>query len=376
MSLCTSICENNVLAKKSDTVAIAAGGTGGHVFPAQAVCEVLSKEYQVIWFIDERGKRYIEFGKITDYGEKYVLLKTSSLRRNFARKVLGLINIFCDIIRSVFNLRYNKVDVVLGFGGYPASPVLAAALFLGIPIILHEQNAVLGRVNRIFLKYAQLLAVSFEDTKLINPKYNNKIRYTGNPIRQSIIEAASSARNTDQAINIVIIGGSQGAKILCDVIPKAIVNLPEQLRYQMCVYQQVRQDLRTSVLSMYKNNVKKIAVQTFFDNIGELLSKADFVIARSGASTVAELTYLQKPSILVPLAIATDDHQYYNAMYLANKEAAIVIDEKNFTSHTLHKTLNKLFSGGRIDGMKKAARLLPQKNGTANLVKEINAILK
>ena len=363
-----------------NTIAIAAGGTGGHIFPAQAICELLNKRYYILWFTDQKGQKFMK--PIDDC--KVVILPVTSIattRGDEIQFVYGLARLAISIVKAMYTLTKNKVKLVVGFGGYPAAPVLCAAFILRIPTVIHEQNAIMGRVNRFFSKPASSVMTSFEKT--IHAPSNAV--YVGNPIRQSIAKIAEiklgETKNTGafNPIRILVIGGSQGSALLSSLVPSAIAKLPEELKTKIYVTQQTRPELIDVTRKSYPK-IAELVIASFFDDIGEKMASSDIIIARAGATTIAELSYLRKPAILIPLVSAKDNHQYYNAKYLADQGGAIILEEKDKGEE---KALNPEILAKLIEDMinnlpewaSKAKKTMPSTNALANMVTKINQII-
>ncbi len=375
--------------KKADYIAIASGGTGGHIFPAQAVATILAKRYKIIWFTDERG--YAFFNKqdnknIKDnkskteleFIDKIVLLKNIKTNSSIFNVIRNFFYITLNVFKSSYFLLYNKPKLIAGFGSHSSFSALLAASILRIPVVLHEQNAVLGRVNRFFLPISKALTLSFEKTINIPDKYDFKIFVSGNPIRQNIADYIVTNKVTfSNKINLLIIGGSQGAAIFSEIIPIAISRLPIDLQTKIIIHQQVRSELLNQVHSAYeKHSVSsEYHLQPFFHNISELLHTCDLVLARAGASTIAEIEHCGKPSILVPLAIAKDNHQYHNSQWLVMKKTAIMIQEHEFTADKLTLTFEELFIQNKIREYKINAKELAKNNASSRLAIKINQLV-
>ena len=324
-------------------VVLAAGGTGGHIFPAQGLAEELtSHNFEPFLICDERSQDFLhhpfdqsntQVFKIDRFG--------GGVLKNLGKIFKLLITIF-KIYRL---LRKLNAQAVVGFGGYTTFPTIIAALLSGTAIYTHEQNAVIGRVNRIFLPFVKKVFLSFPQTRLIAKKYQKKTVMVGNIIRSSVLSILKSKiKKASKSIKILIIGGSLGSKIITDIVPHALARLGGSGQ-AIEVYQQARLDSIEEVSKIYQDAKIKAEVKSFFDNIGELMITADIVIARSGASTIFELALAKKPAILVPLKIAIDNHQFYNAEFLREAGAAIVMTESEFTVEALEATLNSLLKG-------------------------------
>lgn len=313
--------------KREKLVIIGAGGTGGHMFPAAAFAEEMrARGWQVGLMSDVRGLRYAD--KFPADWKEEVRAASPNLRKPWTLPATAL-KLRAGVSAAVKMMRAQHPSLIAGFGGYPAYPALSAGRRLGIPLIIHEQNAVLGRVNRRFAKVADVVASGF--ARLDRLPAGASHLPLGNPVRGPI--AAIRERpypETDGELVLLITGGSQGAKILGDIIPLAIANeIPATLRVRLKVMQQVREDQLESVRAIYDKVQVRADVRTFFDDMPERLAAAHLVIARAGAGTVSELAAVGRPSILVPLAIAMDDHQSANAESLVEAGAADVIIEQN-----------------------------------------------
>jgi UDP-N-acetylglucosamine--N-acetylmuramyl-(pentapeptide) pyrophosphoryl-undecaprenol N-acetylglucosamine transferase len=244
-------------------------------------------------------------------------------------------------------LRTVKPDAVVGFGGYPAFPPLVAAKLIGIPTAIHEQNAVLGRANRSLAGYVTAIATSFEDTKHLDGRARAKARLTGNPVRDQVADwATQSYRPPRQGgpFSLLVFGGSQGARFFSEAVPEALALMPLWMRASLFVVQQCREEDLGRVEEAYKAAGIRASLAAFFPNLPEEMAKAHLVIGRAGASTVAELTVMGRPSILVPLPHAVDNDQLQNALRLSDAGAAWCLEQKNFSADFLAKAISELFT--------------------------------
>lgn len=318
---------------ESKLVIIAAGGTGGHMFPARAFAdEMRARGWNTALISDSRGLKYAaDFP--ADWKEE-VEAASPNFRKPWTVPGAAL-KINAGIARAKHLMKQHRPALVAGFGGYPAFPALAAARRLRVPIIIHEQNAVLGRVNRQFAKHARLVASGFERLDYL-PRGSAHMPI-GNPVRAPILEAAATPYpSTEETINIFVTGGSQGSRIIGEMVPLAIANhVPAPLRVRLKVVQQVREEQYEIVSSIYRNSGVECELSAFFRDMPERLAASHLVIARSGAGTVSELAAVGRPSILIPLAIAMDDHQAANAEALTAAGAADMILEANVTPKLL-----------------------------------------
>lgn len=304
---------------------IAAGGTGGHMFPAQALAEVmLARGWRVKLSTDARGARYA--GGFPDAVKIQQISSATFARGGVAAKALVPFRIFGGVFGAVFGMLRDKPDVVVGFGGYPSIPALSAAWLLRKPRMIHEQNGVLGRVNEIFAKRVSAVACGTWPTTL--PE-GVEAQHTGNPVRASVLERAGAGYIPpgDYPMELLIMGGSQGARILSEVIPPAIANLPMAMLRNIRVSHQARDEDGQRVAEFYAENGIDADVQPFFHDVPRRMSEAQLVISRAGASSVADLSVIGRPSILIPFAAATGDHQTANARGLKEAGAAIMVPE-------------------------------------------------
>ncbi len=316
---------------------IAAGGTGGHMFPARAFAEEMqARGWRVGLVSDERGLKYASDFPASWKAE--IAAASLSIRRPFSVPGSAM-KITAGIRQARRLLDTHRPALVAGFGGYPAFPSLTAARRRGIPILIHEQNAVLGRVNRHFAKQARLVASGFERLDFL-PSGSAHLPL-GNPVRAPIRDLFHLPYPPASGeLSLLVTGGSQGARIIGETVPLAIANfLPEDLRSRLTVVQQVRIEQTEIVRSIYRKAGVRAQIAPFFNNMAEHLAAAHLVIARAGAGTVSEIAMAGRPSILLPLAIAMDDHQAANAEALTEAGAADMILESNLSPRLLGELL-------------------------------------
>ncbi|MFZ3581112.1 undecaprenyldiphospho-muramoylpentapeptide beta-N-acetylglucosaminyltransferase [Loktanella sp. DJP18] len=321
---------------------MAAGGTGGHMFPAQALAEaMLGRGWRVKLSTDPRGARYV--GGFPDAVE-IVEVDSGTFARGGALARLAVPGrIAGGALRAVMAMRRDRPDVVVGFGGYPAVPAMTAATLLRIPRMIHEQNGVLGRVNRVFAKRVDLIACGTWPATLPDGVVGEHV---GNPVRQAILDRAGAPYIPpgDYPMSVLVVGGSQGARILSDVVPAAIAALPDHLRRNIRVLQQARAEDVDRVNAHYAARGISADIRTFFDDMPALLAEAQLVIARSGASTIADLTVIGRPAILVPFAAAAADHQTANARQMVDAGAAVLMPESKFNAQSLAEQMETVLS--------------------------------
>lgn len=312
---------------------IAAGGTGGHMFPAQALAEtLLARGWRVKLSTDERGARYAT--GFPEAVEIEVLSSATFARGGLLAKALVGPRILAGVFGALMAARRDRPSVVVGFGGYPSIPAIAAAVLMKLPRMIHEQNGVLGRVNQLFAKRVDLVACGTWPTEL--PEGIEGI-HTGNPVRAAVAhrEGAPYIPPGDYPMSLLVIGGSQGARILSDVVPAAIAALPEHTRTRLRVSHQARGEDFDRVAHFYAEHGISADVQEFFTDVPDRIAEAQLVISRSGASSVADIAVIGRPSILVPLAAAIRDEQSANARGLVDAGAAILMPESQLTAQSL-----------------------------------------
>jgi len=312
---------------------IAAGGTGGHMFPAQALAEeMLARGWRVKLSTDARGARYA--GGFPAAVQVVVSDSATFARGGALAKLSVPFRIAGGVLAATFRMMADRPAVVVGFGGYPTIPALAAAWLLRRPRMIHEQNGVLGRVNALFAPRVNRVACGTWPTRL---PAGVEGTHTGNPVRGAVRDRAGAGYIPpgDYPTSLVVIGGSQGARILSDVVPEAVARLPEAIRRHLRVAQQARPEDLDRVVAAYESAGILAEVAPFFADIPRRLSEAQLVISRSGASSVADIAAIGRPSILVPFAAATDDHQTANARGLVDAQAAVLIPEKALDAATL-----------------------------------------
>ncbi len=326
-------------------VVLAAGGTGGHMFPAAALAQALSRRGLAIALVtDRRGHAFaLPGGDLAVHRVRAAAMAGAS----FVAKAKAGIQLLIGTAQAWWLLRRLKPAIVVGFGGYASLPAVIAAHRLGLPVVLHEQNAVMGRANRLAASLARRIATGFADVEGLATADRPKLALTGNPVRPEITELAGKtypAFGTDGALTLLVTGGSQGAGLFSRVVPEAIRLLPDGMRRRLRVVQQVRSEDIESVRALYATLGLEAELSPFFADLPERLAGAQLVIGRAGASTIAETAVAGRPAILVPLAIATDDHQTKNARALEVAGAAIVMPEPAFTPEALSARLQPLLA--------------------------------
>jgi UDP-N-acetylglucosamine--N-acetylmuramyl-(pentapeptide) pyrophosphoryl-undecaprenol N-acetylglucosamine transferase len=336
-------------------VLLAAGGTGGHLFPAEALATALGKHGVTVDLATDHRAAHFRFPARGVYlipsdtvrtRNPFALIRTASLLALGTAKAWSLIG-------SI------KPRLVVGFGGYPTVPPLLAASWRGVPTVLHEQNGVMGRANRLLASRVTRIATSFQTLKNLDPRCQDKIAFTGNPVRTQVIAAAATpyGASSDGKIRLLVFGGSQGARVMAEIVPQAVECLTSDLLGRLSIMQQARAEDLNSVRTIYARVGVTAEVAPFFPDLPARMAAAHLVISRSGASTVAELSAIGRPAVLVPLPHALDQDQLANARILETAGGAICIEQRDFTPRRLAAEIAALTGDtARLAGMAKAAR--------------------
>ncbi|MGR4000760.1 MAG: undecaprenyldiphospho-muramoylpentapeptide beta-N-acetylglucosaminyltransferase [Alphaproteobacteria bacterium] len=323
-----------------NNIIIAAGGTGGHLFPAMATAETLLKDGQQVTLIcDKRANTYLQ--SINSNINRHILHATSPRGKSW-NTITATVILTVGIIQALKLFITHRPRAVISFGGYGGVPTVLAAYILRIPIVLHEQNKTLGLANRVLAPLATRIAVSFPETLRIPPRAQSRTQLTGTPVRNSIAALASlpyPQPEPNGQLRLLILGGSQGASLFDTIIPQAIELLPQKIRDQLQITQQTRGNPEP-LKRKYQNLGIHATLAPFFPDIDARLASTHLVISRAGASTIAELAIAARPAILIPYPHATNQHQKYNAQAFANHNCAQVILENNINPENLARAIN------------------------------------
>ncbi|MDH7799596.1 MULTISPECIES: undecaprenyldiphospho-muramoylpentapeptide beta-N-acetylglucosaminyltransferase [unclassified Beijerinckia] len=317
---------------------VAAGGTGGHLFPAEALsAELTARGYAVELVTDTRALKFgANFPARAIHGVRAATPTGGSL----ISKASAALQLGLGVIAARSLIGKVKPLCVVGFGGYPTVPPVLAASMLGVPTILHEQNAVMGRANRFMAKRVTRIATGFQSLGGVAPALLAKTVHTGNPVRPAVIAAAQIPfPAADGSLRLLVTGGSQGARVMSDVVPAAIALLPAEQRARLLVTQQARGEDEARVREAYGKLGFAAEVAPFFKDLPERMARSHIIIGRSGASTVSELAVIGRPSILVPFPFALDQDQAANAEHLRATGAAQVVPQPQFTPEWLAEAL-------------------------------------
>ncbi|HEX2150525.1 MAG TPA: undecaprenyldiphospho-muramoylpentapeptide beta-N-acetylglucosaminyltransferase [Stellaceae bacterium] len=340
---------------------LAAGGTGGHLFPAQALAERLVKTgARVVLATDRRADAFARDVP----GVEICQIWAGRIGGGPIRAARGFAETAVGILQARLLLRRLSPDAVVGFGGYTSIPTMLAAIRLSVPTAIHEQNAVLGRANRLLAGRARCIATGFAATTGLRSADKLRAVHTGNPVRPEVLAVAGAEYRPPQPgepVEILITGGSQGARIFAEIVPEALAFLPPALRGALRISQQARPEDCDRVSVQLKAAGIAAEISSFFTDIPRRLARAQLVICRSGASTIAELAAVGRPALLVPYPFATDDHQTANARAFADSGAAWVMPQPEFSAARLSGVLGELLAdpAGLLHAAAQARRFAP-----------------
>ena len=325
--------------KEKPLIVLTAGGTGGHVYPAEALAEELLKRgYRLALITDSRGKNNYK-GKLSEI-PNYAVYAGAMVGKSKWFKIKSLFKTGIGVLQAGYFMLKHRSACVVGFGGYASFPAAMAAILLGRDLIIHEQNSVMSRTNRFLAKYAEVIALSFPNTKYAPQNKNTVV--CGMPIRKVIadlLKVKYPERTVAQKFQLMILGGSQGAKVFGDVMPQAVALLPETVQKKLRIYQQCRDCDVKKLAEAYQDSKADVVVRHFFENMNELYAGTHMIVSRAGASSVTEIAVVGVPSVLVPLPTAADDHQTHNASELAKAGASVVIKQKEFTPEKIAEVI-------------------------------------
>ncbi len=355
------------------TAVLAAGGTGGHMFPAQALARVLlARGARVVLITDKRGAG---FGPELAQVETWRVAAGGLAGGDLLSKAKGALRLGWGVLQARGLLKRLRPDVVVGFGGYASVPTVFAAGRLGLRIVLHEQNAVVGRANRLLAAKAGAICTSFETVEGLSPAEQAKTVVTGNPVRDPIARLGRQPYGVpgpQDPVRLLVTGGSQGARVFNEVLPYALCRLPAEIKARLRVAQQVRGGDTGAVAAIYDTCGVDAELRPFFEDMPERLKAAHLLICRAGASTVAELAAAGRPAILVPFPFAADDHQTGNARALAEAGGGWLLPQSNLTPESLAERLVQLIGDpAALAQAAGCARAFAQENSAARLAEVV-----
>jgi len=319
-------------------IVLSAGGTGGHLFPAQALAGELRKRgHGIVVMTDAR---------FSNYATSFPNSRIETVPSAPLNSLLAPFKIAAGVMLAFAKLLRLRPSAVIGFGGYPSVPVMLAAVMARLPTAIIEQNAVVGRANRLLMNRVKRVAAAFPLARFA-PEDKSKIVLTGNPLRPEVIAlwgAAYVGPVSDGPLHLLVFGGSQGARALSEIVPSAITKLPESLRFRLSVVQQCRPEDMEKVRAIYTQAAIRAELRPFFHDMPQRMAEAQLVIGRSGAGTVAELMAIGRPAILVPLPHALDDNQTPNAEILSRAGAGWTVAQRDLSADGLARMLTEIFS--------------------------------
>ncbi|MDR2902617.1 MAG: undecaprenyldiphospho-muramoylpentapeptide beta-N-acetylglucosaminyltransferase [Lactobacillales bacterium] len=327
--------------KNKQLIVVTTGGSGGHVFPAESISKaLLASNFDVAFVTDKRGQNFQGLAGVSTYR----LTAEHVTGRSLFRKIIAVFKLYIGTVQALFLLRKLKPALVLGVGGYASIPAVIAAHLWHIPVVLHEQNSILGRANRILAANSKLVATSFEPTLRI-PKTTPSV-WVGMPLRPSVFDYEKSPYPAfNDSFNIVIFGGSQGAKFFNEKLPDALFALPKEIKKKMVITQQVRAEYLEETEKKYETaGFKSYTLSPFFGNMPELISKAHLVFGRGGASTLSELMVIGRPGVIVPLPTSADNHQAENAHRFCDSGAGWLVLEGDFDASSFAVRLQEIIT--------------------------------
>jgi len=362
---------------RNNLVLLAAGGTGGHLFPAEALAVALDKHGIAVDLATDTRAAHFRFPARAVH-----LIPSATLRsRNPLGYARTLALLGAGTTKALVLLGRVKPAVVVGFGGYPTVPPLYAATLRGIPTVLHEQNGVMGRANRLLASRVTAIATGFPEVTGLDSALRAKMTFTGNPVRPAVVSAAETpypAPRADGLLRITVFGGSQGARVMSDVVPEAIGRLAPVLKARLAITQQARGEDLERVRAAYGRFGIAAETADFFADLPARIAASHLIVSRSGASTVAELSAIGRPAIVVPLPHALDQDQLANAGVLERAGAAIRIDQPSFTPERLAAEIAALASGPerlvRMAAAAKTAGTIDAADRLADLVMKVAGI--
>jgi len=314
-------------------ILITTGGTGGHVIPATIFYEQLKEKFDVFLVSDKRGCRFLNLEKY-----KLTVINTPNLTANLFLLPLNLFVLFFSIVKSLIFLKKNKIEVLISTGGYMSLPICMAAKIFSIKIYSFEPNMVLGRVNSIFLRYTEKIFCYSNEIINFPKKYLSKIFLIDSLLRKEFYSATPNDKNEiNSEINLLIIGGSQGAELFDNKLKKSIISLSKKYKLNIC--QQTNSINQKNLEDFYNQNNIPYQLFNFEENILKFISNANLCITRAGASTLSELTYLNIPYLAIPYPSAKDDHQFQNALFYKNKNCCWILRQDEINEEVLENNL-------------------------------------
>jgi len=350
------------------------GGTGGHIFPAiNLMKHFFDKGYKVILVTDERGNNFIK-----NYSEfkSYILKAGTPTNKNLIKKFFSLFLIFYSIVKSILILKKEKPNLIFGFGGYVSFPISFASRFFNFPLVIYENNVILGRSNKYLSFFSKKILLAKKIVENFPEQHKHKTYEVGSILNKSIINSSSYKINNDKKkFSILILGGSQGAEIFGKIIPK-VVKMIKDKGHEIEINQQCTKDQKNSLIDFYKKNNIKNYIFEFDKNILKLILSSNIAVTRCGASTTAELAYTSTPFIAVPLPNSIDNHQYLNAKYYEDKGCCWLLEQSNFNTENLFNLIIETIKNeNKLENIRENLKKNCSENVYSNIENEIKEFI-
>ena len=329
----------------SKKIIFSTGGTGGHIFPAiNLMKHFVDKEYEVLLVTDSRGDNFM---KENIKFKSYILNTGTPTNKNLIKKILSIFLIFYSILKAVFILKKEKPNLVFGFGGYVSFPISFASKFFNFPLVIYENNMILGRANKYLSSFSKKIFVAKKIVKKFPQKYESKSYVVGPIIDKNIINFLNFKKNSNNSFSLLVLGGSLGAEVFGKIIP-SVIKMVKDKGHDIEIIQQCTANQKNFITDFYKKNNIKNYVFEFDKNILKLILSSNLAITRCGASTTAELTHTLTPFIGIPLPNSVDNHQYLNAKYYENKDCCWILEEENLSIENLSKLIITIIENKKI----------------------------
>ena len=358
----------------SKKIIFSAGGTGGHINPAiNLMKHFFDKGYTVLLVTDYRGKNFID--KYPNF-KSYILKLDTPTNKNLFKKVVAALVIVHSIIKSFIILKKEKPDLIFGLGGYASFPISFASKFLSLPLVIYENNSIFGRANRYLSLISKKIFLANKILKNVPKSVKNKVYEIGPILNKNIINNKILEKNSNNDFSILVLGGSQGAKIFGTVIPQVVKKICDD-GYKIKIIQQCLINQKVEIENFYKHNDISNYIFQYEENILKFICDSDLAITRGGASTTAELAYTHTPFIAIPLPNSIDNHQYLNVKYYENKGCCLLLEQNNFNINNLYNLIiNLIKNKNNLDDLKRNMKNNYKYDTYSLIEKEIKEYIK
>ena len=349
------------------------GGTGGHIFPAiHLMSHFFEKDYKMILVTDHRGDSFIKNDLMF---KSYILPADTPTNKKFLNKILSFLIVFYSILKSIIILKKEKPDLVFGFGGYVSFPISFASKIFNIPLVIYESNMVLGRANKILAPLSKKIFLSKKRIENYPPKYEIKTHYVSAIVDKKIINYKNTKKNEANNFSILVLGGSQGAEIFGNVVPP-VINMLKSEGFNIKIAHQCIPTQKKKISDYYEKNHIKNYVFEFNKDLVDLIASSNLAITRCGASTTAELVYMQTPFIAVPIHNSVDNHQFLNAKYYENEGCCWILEQKYFNKENLYNlVVETIKNKNKLESIKQNMKKNSYINAYHEIEKEIKKII-